>query len=198
MVSEVLYNWGPTIRMETQSIPRKSHQVHFTDIILYYIMTARLSCFKSVLIRAIELRIAIFQQVASPYLIHNWCQCIRVYIHIRIHSFQEYTQTRENKDYLRIRLHLRNYNNVIQIIKDKHVFNPTSMSTFIYLFTQTTHIICACTRYVNCVRVTFALPYIFSNVIPQVRSLFSDTLLKRFGRQLLLYLKIFLPIMCAY
>ena len=136
MVSEVLYNWGPTIRMETQSIPRKLHQVHFTYIILYYIMTARFSCFKSVLIRAIELRVAIFQQVTSPYLIHNWCQCIRVYIHIRIHSFQEYTQTRENKDYLRIRLHLRNYNNVIQIIKHKHVFNPTSMSTFIYLHKQ--------------------------------------------------------------
>ena len=111
-------------------------QITLAAFYLYYIMTARFSCFKSVLIRAIELRIATFQQVASPYLIHNWCQCIRVYIHIRIHSFQEYTQTRENKDYLRIRLHLRNYNNVIQIIKDKHVFNPTSMSTFIYLHKQ--------------------------------------------------------------
>jgi hypothetical protein len=54
------------------------------------------------------------------------------------------------------------------------------MSTFIYLFTQTTHIMCACTRYVNCVRVTFALFYIFSNVIPQVHSLFNGTLIKRF------------------
>ena len=115
MVFEVLYNWGQRIRMETQSIPRKSLKVHSTYIILYYSMTARFSSFKRVLIRAIELRIAVFQQVASPYLIHNWCQCIRVYIHIRIHSFQEYTQTRENKDYLRIRLHLRNYNNVIYI-----------------------------------------------------------------------------------
>ena len=111
-------------------------QITLAAFYLYYIMTARFSCFKSVLIRAIQLRIVIFQQVSSPYLIHNWCQCIRVYIHIRIHSFLEYTQTRENKDYLHIRLHLRNYNNVILIIKDKHVFNPTSMSTFIYLHKQ--------------------------------------------------------------
>ena len=108
-------------------------------IILYYSMTARFSCFKSVLIRAIELRIAVFQQVASPYLIHNWCQCIRVYIHIRIHSFQEYTQTRENKDYLRIRLHLRNYNNVIiYILLKTNTFSilQICLHLFIYLHKQ--------------------------------------------------------------
>ena len=51
MVSEVLYNCGAE---NTNGDTKYPTQITLAAFYLYYIMTARFSCFKSVLIRAIQ------------------------------------------------------------------------------------------------------------------------------------------------